>query len=166
MPAGRCSSGVKSSPSSRSPLGEAPQHNFDTGGLPAQRGVPSPLHIGDTQEQAAKFLERWRKCVKRSEIKPLIRFANLIQNHRPRVLNGLPSGQRHSSGAVDGRNRKAKLTLRKAFSFRSCQSTPTSSPSTTPSATCPNPRRPTDSADDPPNYLSQASADPIGLSSI
>ena len=66
-----------------------------------------------------KFLKRWHKRVKRSKIKPLIKFSNMLCNHQPLILNWFSTGQQHSSGAVEGRNLKAKLALRKAFGFRS-----------------------------------------------
>ncbi len=42
----------------------------------------------------------------------------MLTNHRPLILNAFRTGRCHSSAAVEGLNLKAKLTLRRALSFR------------------------------------------------
>jgi len=43
----------------------------------------------------------------------------MLRNHKPMILNWFKAKGRPSSGAVEGLNLKAKLTIRKAYGFKS-----------------------------------------------
>ena len=66
---------------------------------------------------AGKFLDRWCTTVMRSRIEPLKKFARMLRNHRPLILNWFEA-KALSSGIVEGFNGKAKLTIKKAYGFR------------------------------------------------
>lgn len=67
---------------------------------------------------AGKFLDRWCTKVMRSKIAPMKKTARMLRTHRPLLLNWFRAKGQFSSGIVEGFNTKAKLTLRKAFGFR------------------------------------------------
>jgi len=67
---------------------------------------------------AGKFLDRWCTKVMRSRIEPMKKTARMLRAHRPLLLNWFRAKGQFSSGIVEGFNTKAKLTLRKAFGFR------------------------------------------------
>ena len=54
----------------------------------------------------------------RSQIKPMKKVAKTMRNHRTLLMNWFKAKGEMSSGAVDGFNNKAKLTMRKSYSFR------------------------------------------------
>ena len=66
---------------------------------------------------AGKFLDAWCRTVMRSRIEPLKKFARLLRNHRELILNWFQA-RALSSGIVEGFNGKAKLTIKKAYGFR------------------------------------------------
>lgn len=66
---------------------------------------------------AGKFLDRWCRKVMRSRIEPLKKFARMLRNHRELILNWFEA-KALSSGIVEGFNSKAKLTMKKAYGFR------------------------------------------------
>lgn len=66
---------------------------------------------------AGKFLDGWCREVMRSRIEPLKKFARMLQNHRALILNWFQA-KALSSGIVEGFNGKAKLTMKKAYGFR------------------------------------------------
>ena len=66
---------------------------------------------------AGKFLDAWCRKVMRSRIEPLKKFARMLRNHRELILNWFEA-KALSSGIVEGFNGKAKLTMKKAFGFR------------------------------------------------
>jgi len=66
---------------------------------------------------AGKFLDAWCRKVMRSRIEPLKKFARMLRNHRELILNWFQA-KALSSGIVEGFNGKAKLTIKKAFGFR------------------------------------------------
>ena len=66
---------------------------------------------------AGKFLDGWCRTVMRSRIEPLKRFAKMLRNHRELILNWFQA-KALSSGIVEGFNGKAKLTIKKAYGFR------------------------------------------------
>lgn len=66
---------------------------------------------------AGKFLDAWCRKVMRSRIEPLKKFARMMRNHRTLVLNWFEA-KALSSGIVEGFNGKAKLTVKKAYGFR------------------------------------------------
>lgn len=66
---------------------------------------------------AGKFLDSWCRTVMRSRIEPLKKFASMLRNHRELILNWFQA-KALSSGIVEGFNGKAKLTMKKAYGFR------------------------------------------------
>lgn len=66
---------------------------------------------------AGKFLDGWCRKVMRSRIEPLKKFACMLGNHRALILNWFEA-KALSSGIVEGFNSKAKLTMKKAYGFR------------------------------------------------
>jgi transposase len=67
---------------------------------------------------AGKFLDRWCGQVMRSRIEPLKKFARTVRNHRELLLNYFRARKEFSSGVIEGLNNKAKVTMRKAYGFR------------------------------------------------
>jgi transposase len=47
------------------------------------------------------------------------KVANMLKNHKPLIINWFKAKGLLSSGAVEGMNLKAKLTMRKAYGFKS-----------------------------------------------
>lgn len=72
---------------------------------------------------AGKFLDQWCTQVMRSRIAPMKKFARTLRTHRELVLNYFRARKRFSSGVVEGLNNKAKVTMRKAYGFRTLRST-------------------------------------------
>ena len=69
--------------------------------------------------QAAHFLDRWCTKTMRSRIEPLKRMARTCRLHRQLILNWFRARGTISAAAVEGLNNKLKLTLRKAYGYRS-----------------------------------------------
>ena len=67
---------------------------------------------------AARFLDDWCHQVMRSRIEPMKKIANTLRGHRELILNYFRARKKFSSGVVEGLNNKAKLTMRKAYGFR------------------------------------------------
>ena len=67
---------------------------------------------------AAQFLDRWCTRALRSRLDPMKKVARTLRSHRPLILNWFRAKGAISSGAVEGFNNKAKLTMRKAYGFR------------------------------------------------
>jgi transposase len=67
---------------------------------------------------AAKFLDDWCAQVMRSRLEPMKKVAKTLRRHRGLVLNYFRARKQFSSGVVEGLNNKAKLTMRKAYGFR------------------------------------------------
>lgn len=72
----------------------------------------------DSPTWAGKFLDQWTRQVMRSRIEPMKKFARTIRAHRELLLNYFRARKAFSSGVVEGLNNKAKLTMRKAYGFR------------------------------------------------
>jgi transposase len=68
---------------------------------------------------AGKFLDQWCTRTMRSKIDPMKKAAKRIRKHRELILNWFRAGGQYSSGIVEGFNNKAKLTMRKAYGFKS-----------------------------------------------
>lgn len=68
---------------------------------------------------AGKFLDEWCTRTMRSRIEPLKKATRTLRAHRELLLNWFRAGGRLSSGTVEGFNNKAKLTLRKAYGYKS-----------------------------------------------
>jgi transposase len=67
---------------------------------------------------AGRFLDRWCTRTLRSRLEPMKRVARTLRGHRKLLLNWFRAKGSISGGAVEGFNNKAKLTMRKAYGFR------------------------------------------------
>jgi len=67
---------------------------------------------------AAKFLDEWCTRTMRSKIEPMKKVAGALRRHRELILNWFRAEGAISAGIVEGQNTKAKLTMRKAYGFR------------------------------------------------
>jgi transposase len=67
---------------------------------------------------AVKFLDQWCTCTMRSKIEPMKKIARSLREHRDLILNWFRAKGKVSAGSVEGLNNKAKLTIRKAYGFR------------------------------------------------
>jgi len=67
---------------------------------------------------AGRFLDRWCTQTMRSRREPMQTVAQMLRRHRPLLLNWVRAKGAISGGAVEGFNNTAKLTMRKAFGFR------------------------------------------------
>jgi transposase len=56
-----------------------------------------------------------------SNVVPMKKIAKMLRSHKELILNWFRAGGELSSGVVEGLNNKAKLTMRKAFGFRSIE---------------------------------------------
>jgi len=77
----------------------------------------------DSPTWAGKFLDQWCRDVMRSRIEPMKKFARTVRNHQQLLLNYFRARKQFSSGVIEGLNNKAKLTMRKAYGFRSFRAT-------------------------------------------
>lgn len=68
--------------------------------------------------RAAAFLDGWCARTMRSQIEPMKKVARMLRSHRDLLLNWFRAKGLISSGPVEGFNNKAKLTIRRAFGFR------------------------------------------------
>jgi transposase len=67
---------------------------------------------------AVKFLDQWCVRTMRSKIEPMKKVAQSLRKHRALILNWFRAKGKISTGSVEGLNNKAKLTLKKAYGFR------------------------------------------------
>jgi len=67
---------------------------------------------------AGTFLDSWCQRVMRSRIETFKRIATTFRKHRELMLNWFRA-EGLSTGAVEGLNNKAKVTIRKSYGFRS-----------------------------------------------
>jgi transposase len=67
---------------------------------------------------ADKFLENWVTRTLQTDLEPMKKVAKMLRKHKPLTLNWFKAKGRLSSGVVEGLNLKAKLTMRKAYGFR------------------------------------------------
>jgi transposase len=67
---------------------------------------------------AGKFLDNWVTRTLQTDLEPMKKVARMLDNHKPLILNWFKAKGELSSGAVEGMNLKAKLTMRKAYGFR------------------------------------------------
>lgn len=72
---------------------------------------------------AGRYLDRWCTAALRSRMEPLQKFAKSVRTHRPLILNWFRARKAFSSGIVEGFNCKLKLTIRKAYGFRTYEAT-------------------------------------------
>ena len=57
----------------------------------------------------------------RSKIEPMKKVAKTLRRHRDLILNWFRAEGAISAGIVEGLNNKAKLTIRKAYGFRTAK---------------------------------------------
>ena len=67
---------------------------------------------------AAKFLDTWCKRATRSRTDPVKKFARTGRSRRDLLLNYFKAKKQFSSGIIEGLNNKAKVTMRKAYGYR------------------------------------------------
>jgi transposase len=67
---------------------------------------------------AGRFLDDWCARAMRSRIEPMKQVARSLRKHRDLLLNWFRAKGEISAGIVEGLNAKAKLTMRKAYGFR------------------------------------------------
>ena len=77
----------------------------------------------DSPTWAGKFLDQWCTQVMRSRIGPMKKFARTVRTHRELILNYFRARKQFSSGVIEGFNNKAKVTMRKAYGFRTFRMT-------------------------------------------
>lgn len=70
---------------------------------------------------AGKFLDEWTTRVLRSRMEPMKKVARSLRSHRELLLNWFRAKGELSSGIVEGFNNKAKVTMRKAYGFRTVE---------------------------------------------
>jgi transposase len=67
---------------------------------------------------AGIYIDRWTKRVMYSKIEPMKKIAKMIRSHKKLILNWFIAKGRLSSGVVEGMNNKIKVTMKKAYGFR------------------------------------------------
>lgn len=77
----------------------------------------------DSPAWAAKFLDFWCSQAMRSRLEPMKQIARTLRSHRELLLNYFKAKKQFSSGVVEGLNNKAKVTMRKAYGFRTFRAT-------------------------------------------
>jgi transposase len=77
----------------------------------------------DSPTWAAKFLDDWCTQTLRSRIEPMKKFARTVRSHRELLLNYFRARKQFSSGVIEGLNNKAKVSMRKAYGFRTFRAT-------------------------------------------
>lgn len=70
---------------------------------------------------AGKFLDDWCTRAMRTRLAPMKKVARTLRAHRELILNWFRADGQLSSGTVEGFNNKAKLTMRKAYGFKSLE---------------------------------------------
>ena len=72
---------------------------------------------------AGKFLDQLCTQTLRSKIEPMKKFARTVRAHRELVLNYFRARKQFYSGVIEGLNNKAKVSMRKAYGFRTFHAT-------------------------------------------
>ena len=72
---------------------------------------------------AGKFLDQWCAQTMRSRIEPMKKFARTVRSHRELLLNYFRARKQFSSGVIEGMNNKTKVSMRKAYGFRTFRAT-------------------------------------------
>jgi len=68
---------------------------------------------------AKKFIRDWCKRTNRTKLEPMKKVSKMLSNKEDLILNWFSVNPRLSSGAVEAMNNKAKLTIKKAYGFKS-----------------------------------------------
>jgi transposase len=90
------------------------------------RSVRGYLHKEDFQRfweysspyWAGEFLREWCQRVMRSRLEPLKKVARSLRKHRSLILNWFRARGTVSAGVVEGMNYNVKLTMRKAYGYK------------------------------------------------
>ena len=72
----------------------------------------------DSPTWAGKFLDDWCRQVMYSRLEPMKKVAKTLRRHRDLILNYFRARKQFSSGVIEGLNNKVKVTMRKAYGFR------------------------------------------------
>jgi transposase len=67
---------------------------------------------------AGCFLDGWLKRAMRSRLEPIKKVARSIRRHDVLILNWFAAKKQFSAGIVEGLNYRVKLTIRKAYGFK------------------------------------------------
>jgi transposase len=67
---------------------------------------------------ARRFLQEWCTRTMRSKIEPMKKVARMLRSHETLILNWFRARGMISAGVTEGLNNKLKLTMRKAYGFR------------------------------------------------
>jgi transposase len=67
---------------------------------------------------AKRFFKKWCTQVMRSKLEPMKKVARTLRNHEALILNWFRAKGTMSSGVVEGFNYNVKLSMRKAYGFR------------------------------------------------
>ena len=67
---------------------------------------------------AGRFLDEWCRQAMRSRIEPMQKIARSMRDHRELILNSFRAQKLLFSGVAEGLNNKAKVTMRKAYGYR------------------------------------------------
>jgi transposase len=70
---------------------------------------------------AGCFLDGWVKRALRSRLEPIKKVARSIRSHQQLILNWFAAKKQFSAGIVEGLNYRVKLTIRKAYGFRTLE---------------------------------------------
>jgi transposase len=70
---------------------------------------------------AGCFLDGWLKQALRSRLEPVKKVARSIRAHEKLILNWFAAKKEFSAGIVEGLNYRVKLTIRKAYGFRTLE---------------------------------------------
>ena len=70
---------------------------------------------------AGVFLDGWLKQAMRSRLEPIKKVARSIRAHQKLILNWFAAQKEFNSGIVEGLNYRIKLTIRKAYGFRTLE---------------------------------------------
>jgi transposase len=70
---------------------------------------------------AGVFLDGWLKRAMRSRLEPVKKVARSIRAHRKLILNWFAAKKEFSCGIVEGLNYRIKLTIRKAYGFKTLE---------------------------------------------
>jgi len=70
---------------------------------------------------AGVFLDGWVRRALRSRLEPIKTVARSIRTHQTLILNWFAAKKEFSAGIVEGLNYRVKLTIRKAYGFRTLQ---------------------------------------------
>ena len=65
------------------------------------------------------FLNNWITRALKTNLEPMKKVTNMLRNHKALIMNWFKGKGLLSSGAVEGLNLKAKLTIRKAYDYKS-----------------------------------------------